>query len=53
MHKTAFHQSTRDVLNSDMTFTVHRNGEKFGELKISKGTIDWKPKSKQRAIKWS
>lgn len=53
MHKIAFQQSTRDVLNSDMTFTVHRNGEKFGELKISKGTIDWKPKSKQRAIKWS
>jgi len=52
-HKIAFQQSTRDLLNSDMTFTVHRNGEKLGELKISKGTIDWKPKSKQRAIKWS
>lgn len=51
MHRIAFQQSTRDVRNSDMTLTVHRNGEKRGELKISKGTIDWKPKSKQRAIK--
>lgn len=51
--KVAFQQSTRDVLHSDMTFTVHRDGEKLGELKISKGTIDWKPKSKQRATKWS
>jgi hypothetical protein len=50
-HKIAFQQSTRDVLQRDMTFVVHRDGEKLGELKISKGTIDWKPKSKQRAIK--
>lgn len=52
-HKIAFKQSTRDVLHSDMTFVVHRDGEKLGELKISKGTIDWKPKSKQRAVQWS
>lgn len=52
-HKIAFQQSTRDVLHSDMTFVVHRDGEKLGELRISKGTIDWKPKNKHRAIKWS
>ncbi|KRA37910.1 MULTISPECIES: hypothetical protein [unclassified Nocardioides] len=52
-HKVAFQQSTRDVLHSDLTFTIHRDGEKLGELRISKGTIDWKPKSKQRAIKWN
>lgn len=52
-HKIAFQQSTRDVLHSDMTFVVHRDGEKLGEPKISKGTIDWKPKSKQLAIKWN
>jgi hypothetical protein len=51
-HKVAFQQSTRDVLHGDMTFVVHRDGEKLGELKISKGTVDWKPKSKQRAIRW-
>ncbi|MEO6472579.1 MAG: hypothetical protein ABIR57_11515 [Aeromicrobium sp.] len=49
-HRIAFQQSTQDVLHSDMTFVVHRDREKLGEPKISKGTIDWKPRNKQRAI---
>lgn len=52
-HSITFLQSAQEVLRSDVTFFVQRDGEKLGELKISKGTIDWKPKNKQRSIKWS
>jgi len=44
-----------DVNNKDMEFTIKEGGQKVGEIKISKGSIDIKPKNKQGYIKvnWS
>ena len=31
------------VLHKDVTFVVKSNGTKLGELRISKGSLDWVP----------
>ena len=31
------------VLNSDVRFVVHSDGQKLGELLVSKGSVDWIP----------
>jgi hypothetical protein len=41
------------VLHKDVRFTVHSDGVKLGELRISKGTIDWWPANNQSAISLS
>lgn len=38
------------VINSDVVFAIYADARKLGELKISKGTIDWKPTRHQSAI---
>lgn len=43
----------RLVLHKDVTFTIWSDQQKLGELRISKGTIDWKPANKQTTIKKS
>jgi hypothetical protein len=35
--------TTKVVLHADVVFEVRSDGEKLGELRISKGTIDWVP----------
>ena len=35
--------TTKVVLHADVVFEVRSDGEKLGELRISKGTIDWAP----------
>lgn len=35
-----------EVLNTDVEVLVKSNGETFGTLTLSKGTIDWRPKKK-------
>jgi hypothetical protein len=40
-----------DVANVDVTFVVHRDNAKLGELHVSKGSIDWKPAHARIAIK--
>jgi hypothetical protein len=35
--------TTKVVLHADVVFEVRSDGDKLGELRISKGTIDWVP----------
>ena len=35
--------TTKVVLHADVVFEIRSDGEKLGELRISKGTIDWAP----------
>lgn len=40
--------SNLEVVNRDIEFRVMRNGNFFGTLKISKGSLDWKPTKKAK-----
>jgi hypothetical protein len=33
--------TTKSVMHADVVFEIRSNGEKLGELHVSKGTIDW------------
>ena len=35
--------TTKVILSADVIFEVRSDGEKLGELRVSKGTIDWAP----------
>jgi hypothetical protein len=35
------------ILNADLAVEIRADGEKLGELLISKGTIDWRPRGNQ------
>lgn len=35
--------TTKVVLHADVVFEVRSDGDKLGELRVSKGTIDWVP----------
>ncbi len=39
--------TTKMVLHADVVFEVRSDGAKFGELRVSKGTIDWCPANAQ------
>jgi hypothetical protein len=41
-HKIEVSQPPKAVLNSDMSFSVYSDGALLGELRISKGSIDWR-----------
>ena len=32
-----------EVVNADLTVVVNSDGRRLGELRISKGSIDWRP----------
>lgn len=36
-----------EIVHSDVVLTIHRDGVKVGELRISRGTIDWFPATHQ------
>lgn len=42
------------IINTDARFAIYSDGEKLGELQISRGSLDWKPKGRKKAIpiKW-
>jgi hypothetical protein len=42
-HEIEISIPTKSVLNADVVFEVRSDGEKLGELRISRGTIDWRP----------
>jgi hypothetical protein len=54
IHKVSFNVPDRPLAHADVIFTVARNGEKFGELRVSKGGIAWFPanKVKGQLINW-
>jgi hypothetical protein len=39
------------VVNTDVEIEVFSDGEKLGELHLSRGTIDWRPAHSPREIK--
>jgi hypothetical protein len=42
--------ATKVVLHADVVFEVRSDGDKLGELRISKGAIDWYPYLSRRPI---
>lgn len=53
-HDVKFSIPSCPVGVADIGFTVRRNGRKFGELRISKGTVVWMPAdaSYGRRLSW-
>jgi len=43
----------RIVLHKDVNFVIKSDGIKLGELRISKGTIDWRPGNKKKVVRLS
>jgi putative transposon-encoded protein len=35
-----------EVLNTDITVVVKKDGKRFGTITVSRGTIDWRPTKK-------
>jgi len=50
-HRVEIHQPSRVVLHSDVTFDVWEDEVKLGELRVSKGSIDWIPGRSRSPIK--
>lgn len=44
-HDVKLEAPSLQVLNSDVTLVVRRDGEKLGELALSKGGAEWFPKN--------
>jgi hypothetical protein len=42
-HRITLSLPTTDVLNTDVTLHVWSDDELLGELKVSRGSIDWRP----------
>ena len=42
--------TTKVVLSADVVFEVRSDDEKLGELRISRGTIDWAPSNAKSPI---
>jgi len=53
-HEIRMHLPTAEIVNRDVTFFIYRNGRKLGELKVSRGSLDWIPPNKRRGhrISW-
>jgi hypothetical protein len=53
-HDVTFRVPPRTLGKSDVEFVVKRNGEKFGTLRISKGSPVWFPRNgaKRRKVGW-
>ena len=45
--------TTKVVLHADVVFEIRSDGEKLGELRISKGTIDWVPSNAKIPLRLS
>jgi hypothetical protein len=50
-HRVEIHQPSRVVLNSDVTFDVWKDDEKLGELRVSKGSVDWRGGKKKKGVR--
>jgi hypothetical protein len=42
-HAITMSLPTGVVINADVVFSIAGDGQKLGELHISKGTVDWRP----------
>jgi hypothetical protein len=46
---TVYPSKALEVVNNDLIVEVEADGQKWGELRISKGSIDWVPRNNKRA----
>jgi hypothetical protein len=49
-HELGLSIPTGEIVNADAVITVHGDGVKLGELRLSRGTIDWCPAKHQHRI---
>ena len=52
-HKVKMTLPPREIKRADATFSVERDGKKFGTLEISNGSIVWFPPYTQDGLKMS
>ncbi|MDO5056449.1 MAG: hypothetical protein Q4E06_03845 [Lautropia sp.] len=52
-HNVKFTIPQRDLGKADVVFEVKRDGEKFGDLKVSNGSVVWFPKNAQQGHRTS
>jgi hypothetical protein len=50
-HEIEVSLPAHEVRNTDVTVIVHSNGQRLGELAISKGSIDWRPARKHAPVR--
>jgi hypothetical protein len=48
-HSVTFTVKEGSILGRDVVFKVFQDGQRFGDLYVSKGGVDWRPKNKQYA----
>lgn len=53
-HDIAINLPTKPIKNADTTIEIWSNNEKLGELRISRGTLDWVPRGgkRPRRVAW-
>ena len=44
-HRISMQQPKENIVNKDVVFIIKKNGKKLGELRISKGALEWKPRN--------
>jgi hypothetical protein len=49
-HEIEVELPARQIVNTDLVVTVRSDGVQLGELRISRGTLDWRPGKHQRVI---
>jgi hypothetical protein len=52
-HRIEVKQPAVKVLNADISFTIYSDGQALGELRISKGSVDWRPSGHSKHSRWS
>ena len=50
-HHIEFSIPTGTVMNADVVFEVFSDEEKLGELRVSRGTIDWRPGRARKVVR--
>ena len=53
-HKVFFSVPAKELHNTDLVFSISEDGQKLGELRISRGGVDWWPRDakKKRQFSW-
>ncbi len=49
-HELLLEMPPKAIFHKDAKVIVYSDGKKLGELRISKGSIEWKPANKQNGI---
>jgi hypothetical protein len=49
-HRILTRVPSHEVINADLVVEVRHDGELLGELLVSRGTIDWRPKGHRQVF---